>query len=626
MATSRRSLRFQLADDLRDRIVDGELEPGRSAALRARAGAASWACRAPPCGRRSRCSRRTASSAGCTGSGTYVANRPGCGTTSGRNFGVSSMIAAMGLEPGDVDEHCEHRVRACPVAAALGIETGEPVSSCAACARRRSARGGQHRLVPRRRHRARTSCARRGRLGLRGAGRARPDRSTTASRTSRPTPPMARSRSGCGVSARRPAADHVPGRQHGRRHGRRSSRASTTWPTPSRSRSTGAGPSVGATRRERARPRRSGSTSDRRARARRLIEASGKLVGASLRRASRSRIRARTGPSRTRASGCRRCAQALARGHPREPGRRESQRSRSARSSTGWCAVDAGGEPVRPALIWMDRRAGAECDDRGRAASIRPGCASSRAATSIPATSRRRSPGCAAHEPEAERGGALVPAARAPTSRGTRPACWRSTRRTRPRRCCSTCASAAGRARRARRSASTRRACLRSRLRTTRARAGRRRGCARPPGSTASTLVVLGCGDEMAGDARRGRRRAGRRVRRHGHGGARLRRRRRAGARPVGRRRAASARRSRELAAREPRAGSRAAPTAGSATSWGTARWTRAARTGDDVYELLNAVAAEAPAGRRRRRLAARRSRGRWRPSGTREPARPGSA
>ena len=40
------------------------------------------------------------------GSGTYVTDRPLLRNDLSRNFGVSSMIAAMGLEPGTVDETC----------------------------------------------------------------------------------------------------------------------------------------------------------------------------------------------------------------------------------------------------------------------------------------------------------------------------------------------------------------------------------------------------------------------------------------------------------------------------------------------------------------------------------------
>ncbi len=126
MATSRSSLRFQLADVLRDRIVDGELSPGDRlpsepdlarvlGVSRASVRAAITLLEEDGFVRRRR------------GSGTYIANRP-VHNDLGRNFGVSSMIAAIGLEPGVVDEHCETAPAPPEIAAALGIATGEPVS------------------------------------------------------------------------------------------------------------------------------------------------------------------------------------------------------------------------------------------------------------------------------------------------------------------------------------------------------------------------------------------------------------------------------------------------------------------------------------------------------------------
>jgi GntR family transcriptional regulator len=126
MATSRSSLRFQLADVLRDRIVDGELSPGDRlpsepdlarvlGVSRASVRAAITLLEEDGFVRRRR------------GSGTYIANRP-VHNDLGRNFGVSSMISAMGLEPGVVDEHCETAPAPPEIATALGIETGEPVS------------------------------------------------------------------------------------------------------------------------------------------------------------------------------------------------------------------------------------------------------------------------------------------------------------------------------------------------------------------------------------------------------------------------------------------------------------------------------------------------------------------
>jgi len=126
MATSRSSLRFQLADVLRDRIVDGELSPGDRlpsepdlarvlGVSRASVRAAITLLEEDGFVRRRR------------GSGTYIANRP-VHNDLGRNFGVSSMIAAIGLEPGVVDEHCETAPAPPEIATALGIKAGEPVS------------------------------------------------------------------------------------------------------------------------------------------------------------------------------------------------------------------------------------------------------------------------------------------------------------------------------------------------------------------------------------------------------------------------------------------------------------------------------------------------------------------
>jgi GntR family transcriptional regulator len=126
VSTSRSSLRFQLADVLRDRIVDGELSPGDRlpsepdlarvlGVSRASVRAAITLLEEDGFVRRRR------------GSGTYIANRP-VHNDLGRNFGVSSMISAMGLEPGVVDEHCETAPAPPEIATALGIETGEAVS------------------------------------------------------------------------------------------------------------------------------------------------------------------------------------------------------------------------------------------------------------------------------------------------------------------------------------------------------------------------------------------------------------------------------------------------------------------------------------------------------------------
>ena len=63
------------------------------------------------------------------GSGTYVAHQPPMRNDLSRNFGVSSMIAAMGLEPGTVDEQCRTELPPPEVAEQLGLASGEPASA-----------------------------------------------------------------------------------------------------------------------------------------------------------------------------------------------------------------------------------------------------------------------------------------------------------------------------------------------------------------------------------------------------------------------------------------------------------------------------------------------------------------
>jgi GntR family transcriptional regulator len=126
MEDSRSSLRFRLADVLRDRIVDGDLSPGDRlpsepdlakvlGVSRASVRAAITVLEEDGFVRRRR------------GSGTYIANRP-VHNDLGRNFGVSSMIAAMGLEPGVVEEECITVPAPPEIADALGIEPGGDVT------------------------------------------------------------------------------------------------------------------------------------------------------------------------------------------------------------------------------------------------------------------------------------------------------------------------------------------------------------------------------------------------------------------------------------------------------------------------------------------------------------------
>lgn len=63
------------------------------------------------------------------GSGTYVSHRPVVRNDLGRNFSVSALIAATGVEPGSVDERCAAEIPPPEVAAALGVEAATPVSA-----------------------------------------------------------------------------------------------------------------------------------------------------------------------------------------------------------------------------------------------------------------------------------------------------------------------------------------------------------------------------------------------------------------------------------------------------------------------------------------------------------------
>ena len=76
------------------------------------------------------------------GSGTYVTHRPGLRNDLSRNFSVSSMIAAMAVEPGSVVELCAAETAPPPVAAALGVDGDTPV-----CALRRVRTAAGRRVV-----------------------------------------------------------------------------------------------------------------------------------------------------------------------------------------------------------------------------------------------------------------------------------------------------------------------------------------------------------------------------------------------------------------------------------------------------------------------------------------------
>jgi GntR family transcriptional regulator len=133
-----RSLRHSLAEDLRRRILAGEWRPGERLPSE------------PELAKRQTVSRSSMRSAITLleeegfvrrrqGSGTYVVHRPTLDTDLGRNFGVSSMIAATGLAPATVDETIGEVGAPPAVAAALGVPDGAPIT----CLRRVRSAGGR---------------------------------------------------------------------------------------------------------------------------------------------------------------------------------------------------------------------------------------------------------------------------------------------------------------------------------------------------------------------------------------------------------------------------------------------------------------------------------------------------
>ncbi len=128
MPTIRRSLRHSIADDLRRRIVTGGLAPGERLPSE------------PELARTLGVSRSSVRAAitlleedglvqRLHGSGTYVTHRPLMRNDLSHNFSVSSMIAAMGREPGAIEERFGTEPAPAPVAQALAIEPGAPVSA-----------------------------------------------------------------------------------------------------------------------------------------------------------------------------------------------------------------------------------------------------------------------------------------------------------------------------------------------------------------------------------------------------------------------------------------------------------------------------------------------------------------
>jgi DNA-binding GntR family transcriptional regulator len=125
---TRRSLRHSLAQELRTRIRAGEWRPGERIPSE------------PELAREQTVSRSSVRAAITLleeegyvdrrhGSGTYVTHRPALEHDLGRNFGVSSLIASTGSEPGTVEESSGAVPAPAPVAEALGVPAGELVSS-----------------------------------------------------------------------------------------------------------------------------------------------------------------------------------------------------------------------------------------------------------------------------------------------------------------------------------------------------------------------------------------------------------------------------------------------------------------------------------------------------------------
>jgi GntR family transcriptional regulator len=126
--SAKRSLRHRLAAELRSRIRAGEWRPGDRLPSE------------PELARREAVSRSSMRSAIAIledegfvsrrhGSGTYVTHRPALTNDLGRNFGVSSLIAATGLEPGTAEETCGVVEAPPAVAEALGMAPGASISS-----------------------------------------------------------------------------------------------------------------------------------------------------------------------------------------------------------------------------------------------------------------------------------------------------------------------------------------------------------------------------------------------------------------------------------------------------------------------------------------------------------------
>lgn len=136
-----RPLRHSVARALRERILEGGLEPGdrlpSEPELAHSLGVSRSSLRAGiALLEEDGLVRRL------HGSGTYVSHRPVVRSDLSRNFSVSSMIAATGVEPGSVDERCIAEIAPLRVAEALGVGAETPI-----CALRRVRTAAARRVV-----------------------------------------------------------------------------------------------------------------------------------------------------------------------------------------------------------------------------------------------------------------------------------------------------------------------------------------------------------------------------------------------------------------------------------------------------------------------------------------------
>jgi DNA-binding GntR family transcriptional regulator len=125
--SARPSLRHRIADTLRDRLLAGDFVAG------------SRLPSEPELARNLGVSRSSLRAAIALleaegllrrlhGSGTYVTHRPALRNDLSRNFGVTEMIAATGLQAGSIRERADREPAPEHVAAAFGIEAGAPLS------------------------------------------------------------------------------------------------------------------------------------------------------------------------------------------------------------------------------------------------------------------------------------------------------------------------------------------------------------------------------------------------------------------------------------------------------------------------------------------------------------------